>query len=79
MLYSNSLKPTTSDPGPTALGFSPITLSSIVYSLKRLLFEPKLFWTFATLVIVADAILTQLIIRFVPCTNDAVTHQVVSH
>ena len=62
-----------------ALGLSSTTLSSIIRFLKRLFFDPKLFWTFATLVIIADVLLTQLIIRFIPCTNGAVTHQVVLH
>ncbi|KAH9001331.1 mannosyltransferase [Lactarius akahatsu] len=46
---------------------------------KRLLFDPKLFWTLATLVIVGDVVLTQLIIRFVPFTEidwETYMHQV---
>ena len=57
-----------------ALRISSIAVAPAVHFLKRLFFDPKLFWTLATLVIVADVVLTQLIIRFVPCTNNIVTH-----
>lgn len=43
---------------------------TIVYFLnlvKRLLTDPKLFWALAGLVISGDVVLTQLIIRFIPC------------
>jgi hypothetical protein len=44
-----------------------MTVASVVHLSKRLLFDPKLFWVLATLVVVADVILTQLVVRFVPC------------
>ncbi|KAH9180490.1 mannosyltransferase [Lactarius sanguifluus] len=62
-----------------ALGPSSVTVASALHFLKRLLFDPKLFWTLATLVIVGDVVLTQLIIRFVPFTEidwETYMHQV---
>ena len=53
--------------GPTRFGLSSITVASILHLLKRLLFDHNLFWVLASLVIVADVALTQLIIRFVLC------------
>jgi alpha-1,3-mannosyltransferase len=44
-----------------------ITVASILILSKRLLFDPKFFWILASLVVIADVALTQLIIRFVPC------------
>lgn len=35
----------------------------------RLLSDSKLFWTLASLVVIADVALTQLIILYVPCTK----------
>lgn len=37
----------------------------------RLLTDPKLFWILASLVVLADAILTELIIKFIPCQSPA--------
>ncbi|THH18490.1 hypothetical protein EW146_g2511 [Bondarzewia mesenterica] len=36
---------------------------------RRLLFDPQLYWALALLVIAGDAVLTQLIVRFVPYTE----------
>ncbi|ETW85991.1 glycosyltransferase family 58 protein [Heterobasidion irregulare TC 32-1] len=43
--------------------------SSITNAVRRLLYDPKLFWALAAVVIIGDAILTQLIIRFVSYTE----------
>jgi alpha-1,3-mannosyltransferase len=60
-----------------------LPLSSIVASIlrlsKRLLFDRNLFWVLASLVIVADASLTQLIIRFVPCRTSVTCRVLVFH
>jgi hypothetical protein len=56
-------------PGLTLFRLSSITVASVLNLSKRLLFDPKLFWTLASLVVIADVALTQLIIRFVPCTR----------
>lgn len=37
----------------------------------RLLTDPKLFWILASLVVLGDAILTELIIKFIPCQSPA--------
>jgi hypothetical protein len=58
-----------SRPGPSRIGLSSITVASVIHLSKRLLFDPKLFWTLASLVVVADVALTQLIIHFVPCAK----------
>ena len=42
--------------------------SSVTNVVRRLLYDPKLFWALAAVVIIGDAILTQLIIRFVSCS-----------
>jgi hypothetical protein len=52
-------------PGSTFFGL----FSTTTNLLTRLFSDPKLFWTLASLVVVADVILTQLIIRFVSCTR----------
>ncbi|KAI0032272.1 mannosyltransferase [Vararia minispora EC-137] len=44
-------------------------VSSTFALVKRLLVEPQYFWILAVLVILGDAILTQLIVRFVPYTE----------
>jgi hypothetical protein len=56
-------------PGPSRIGLSSITIASAIHLSKRLLFDPKLFWTLASLVVVADVALTQLIVHFVPCAK----------
>ncbi|KAH9966605.1 glycosyltransferase family 58 protein [Russula dissimulans] len=56
-----------------------LTISSIVNLSRCLLFDPKFFWTLASLVVIADVALTQLIIRFVPFTEidwETYMHQV---
>lgn len=58
-------------PGQTFFGLSSTTVVSIANILKRLFSDPKLFWTLASLVVIADVALTQLIIRFIPCTSVA--------
>ncbi|KAI0273566.1 mannosyltransferase [Gloeopeniophorella convolvens] len=45
------------------------TVSSALNLIHRLLLDPRLFWTLASLVIIADVVLTQLIVRFVPFTE----------
>ena len=45
----------------------PSLLSSTVTSARRLLTDAEYYWVLAALVIIGDAILTQLVIRFVPC------------
>ncbi|KZV63205.1 glycosyltransferase family 58 protein [Peniophora sp. CONT] len=47
----------------------PSLLSSTATFVRRLLTDTEYFWVLATLVIVGDAVLTQLIIRFVPYTE----------
>jgi hypothetical protein len=56
-------------PGASRIGLSSITVASVIHLSKRLLFDPKLFWTLASLVVVADVALTQLIVHFVPCAK----------
>jgi hypothetical protein len=56
-------------PGPSRSGLSSITIASVIQLLKRLLFDPKFFWALASLVVVADVALTQLIVHFVPCAK----------
>lgn len=34
---------------------------------RKLLLDPSWFWYLAALIVLGDALLTQLIIRFVPC------------
>ncbi len=65
--------------GPMTLGLSSITVNHVVHFFERLFFNPKYFWTLATLVIVGDVVLTQFIIRFVQCMNDVTTCNAVSH
>lgn len=47
--------------------------STIIHSalslVKSLLFDPKYFWTLATLVVIGDAVLTELIIKVIPYTE----------
>ncbi|KAI0319373.1 mannosyltransferase [Amylostereum chailletii] len=43
--------------------------SSTVQLARRFLTDPKYFWTLATLVILGDAVLTQLIVRFISYTE----------
>lgn len=45
------------------------TLSDLWQYFKCLLTDSRYFLTLAALVVLGDAVLTQLIIRFVPCTN----------
>ena len=45
----------------------PSLLSSTVTFARRLLTDAEYYWVLAALVITGDAILTQLVIRFVPC------------
>ncbi|KAI0053995.1 glycosyltransferase family 58 protein [Auriscalpium vulgare] len=45
------------------------SLSSSLTFARRLLFDPAFFWSLAALVVVGDAVLTQLIIRFVRYTE----------
>ncbi|VDB88734.1 unnamed protein product [Peniophora sp. CBMAI 1063] len=47
----------------------PSFLSSTATLVRRLLTDPEYYWFLAALVIVGDAVLTQLIIRFVPYTE----------
>jgi hypothetical protein len=61
-------------PGHSGLTFFGLS-STAVNLLKRLLTDPKLFWTLASLVVVADVALTQLVIRFVPCTSVAALYR----
>jgi len=46
-----------------------LSLSRPVASVKLLLNDKRYFWHLATLVIIADIVLTQLVIHFVPCTQ----------
>lgn len=46
-------------------------LSSTATFVRRLLTDPDYYWALAALVIVGDAVLTQLIVRFVPCEISA--------
>ncbi len=43
------------------------TINKLYTYAWRLLTDPKLFWILASLVVMADAALTELIIQFVPC------------
>lgn len=43
------------------------TIAYLFGLVKRLLTDPQLFWALAGLVILGDVVLTQLIIRFIPC------------
>lgn len=70
-LGSQRTPPQASRPGLTHFGLSSITATSILSLSKRLLFDPNLFWALASLVVVADVALTQLIIRFVPCMKSS--------
>ena len=81
-LGSQSTPPQASRPGLTLFGLSSITVASILNLSKRLLFDPNCFWALASLVVVADVALTQLIIRFVPCmisSPPAVSHPLTRH
>lgn len=49
--------------------FSHMSLNTLTRPLRRLLTDPAYFWLLASLVIIADALLTSLIIRFVPCQS----------
>jgi alpha-1,3-mannosyltransferase len=43
-------------------------LSPTITFTKRVLVHPRYFWILATLVVVGDAVLTQLVVRFISCT-----------
>ena len=44
------------------------SLSCLVYDyIHSLLFDGRYFWALAGLVVLGDAVLTQLVIKFVPC------------
>lgn len=45
------------------------SLSDLLQYAKALLTDPRYFSTLACLVVLGDAVLTELIIRFVPCTS----------
>lgn len=44
-----------------------ISISGLVAFVRRLLTDPRYFWLLAALIIAGDAVLTELIIRVVPC------------
>jgi hypothetical protein len=35
--------------------------------IKRLLFDPQQYWQLITLIVIGEAVLSALIVRFVPC------------
>jgi alpha-1,3-mannosyltransferase len=43
-------------------------IHNVLGLVKSLLFDPRYFWSLATLVIIGDAVLTELIIKAIPCT-----------
>jgi hypothetical protein len=43
------------------------SIDNVIHSVQLLLTDPKYFWTFASLIIIGDAVITELIIHFVPC------------
>jgi hypothetical protein len=43
--------------------------TAIFHGLRAFFVDLRYFWVLATLVIVGDAVLTELIIRFVPCQH----------
>ena len=45
-----------------------LSLHAPVRSLRLVLTDPRYFWLVAALVVIGDACLTALIVRFVPCT-----------
>jgi alpha-1,3-mannosyltransferase len=47
-----------------SLPFSP---RNLIHFATSLLTNPRYFWALASLVIIGDVILTELVIRFVPC------------
>lgn len=46
-------------------------LDLLVYQARSLLLDPSYGWLLAALVVAGDALLTQMIIRFIPCESRA--------